>query len=74
MNRYIGEMEGIDKDVPIKGGTLKGLMDMRDGRGPEFENPWAYSIYEPTRGLQGLVQELNAIHRGLFSHRMVQFH
>lgn len=66
---YRVKWEGIDKDVPIKGGTLKGLMDMRDGRGPEFGEPMGipYFMNQLDNLARAFVQEFNAIHREGYS-------
>lgn len=66
---YEVKWEGIDKKVPINGGRLRGLIDMRDGRGPEHNEPMGipYFIHQLDNLARAFVQEFNAIHREGYS-------
>lgn len=66
---YEVRWEGIDKKVPITGGRLKGLIDMRDGRGPEYGEPMGipYFMDQLDNLAKAFVQEFNAVHREGYS-------
>lgn len=66
---YRVKWKDFDRDVPITGGTLKGLMEMRDGRGPEYNESMGipYFMDQLDNLAKAFVKEFNEIHRQGFS-------
>ncbi|NMA96039.1 MAG: flagellar hook-associated protein FlgK [Clostridiales bacterium] len=66
---YTVKWEGLDRELPITGGRLKGLIEMRDGRGPEHNEPMGipYFVEQLDNLAKAFVQEFNAIHRRGYS-------